>query len=190
MIKRRPVLHTVICKFTPVTLVAMVIGALLLSLMSGSMAATSAPDDASDIGLTIPSKELLDGIPVGPGATAFHVHGNLRAADGAKGDGVYQEVFRVNSGAADSIVAASELEKIGIERAGQTSCTLPDGTPGECSFGYARIEFLGEMKQGRVIFGPEDAKPTLGLSALSAIGFTVDSETQTIKAISATGAAE
>src|SRR5438132_11381943 len=101
------------------------------------------------------SQELLEGIAGGQEPGRFHVHGDLRAAEGAAGEGVYQELFRVDSGDADSIASASELEKIGIVPAGQTRYTLPDGTVAESSFGIARIEFMGEMKEGRVIFGPE-----------------------------------
>lgn len=160
------------------------LGLIVLSLafMAGSQAQDPVPaDDSSKVQLTVMSQELLEGIAIGQEAGKLHVHGDLRAAEGATGDGVYQELFRVNSGAADSIAPASELEKIGIVPVGQTRYTLPGGTVAEYSFGIARIEFMGEMKEGRVVFGPEDVEPSLGLSALEAIGFTVDPATQTLK---------
>jgi len=36
-----------------------------------------------------------------------------------------------------------------------------DGTVEERPFGLVRIEFMGEMREGRVLFGPEDVEPAL-----------------------------
>ncbi len=169
-------------KFIPHTLVMLALLLLILPSVSGTQ---SAPESRE----IISSQELLEGASVN--GEARYVFGDLRAQEAsADGELVYQETFRIDAGTADSIAPASELEGIGVERAGQTSCTLADGTIGECSFGNARIEFMGEMREGRVIFGPEDVQPTLGLSALQAIGFTVDPETQTLKRASATGASQ
>ena len=143
--------------------------------VSGDAAATS------DARLTVMSKELLEGVSVAPEASSLNVHGDLRAPEASGAEGVYQELFRVDASAADSIAPASELERIGIVPVGQTTYTLADGTVAEYPYGVARIEFMGEMKEGRVIFGPEDVQPTLGASALEAIGFTVDRESQTLK---------
>src|SRR5947209_5555063 len=71
---------------------------------------------------TVMSQELLEGIAGGQEAGRFHVHGDLRAAEGAAGEGVYQELFRVDSGAADSIAPASKLEKIEIVPAARPTC--------------------------------------------------------------------
>jgi predicted aspartyl protease len=131
------------------------------------------------------SQDLLDGIPIGLNAGSLHVQGDLRAPEGSTGEGVYQELFRIDTGATESIAPASELEKIGIVPIGRSMYQLPDGTVSEYSFGLARIEFMGEMKEGRIIFGPEDIKPILGTSALESIGFTVDSASQTLKRIAA-----
>jgi hypothetical protein len=40
---------------------------------------------------------------------------------------------------------------------------LADGRMVEYDFGLAEIEFMGELTSGRVIFGPDDAEPLLGL---------------------------
>jgi predicted aspartyl protease len=159
----------------------------LASCLAGTQAETSDESDASPaVQLTVMSQDLLEGVPVGHDAKSLHVQGDLRALEGSNGDGVYQELFRVDTGAADSIAPASELEKIGIVPVGQTTYTLPDGTVGEYSFGLARIEFMGEMREGRIIFGPEDVAPVLGLSALESIGFTIDPATQTLRRVSPT----
>jgi predicted aspartyl protease len=181
MKRRVDVLNTSIRILIPLTLAVMVLLPCVPTTQAQMSDETAAP---SDVQLTVMSKELLDGIQVGANASSLNVHGDIRALEDSNGEGVYQELFSVNTGAADSIAPASELEKIGVVPAGQTMYTLPDGTVAEYSFGLARIEFMGEMKEGRIIFGPEDVKPTLGVSALESIGFTVDPETQTLKRLS------
>lgn len=174
MKRRLNVLNTSLHILTVLALAALV----LLPGVSATRGQTSNDAAASDARLTVMSKELLEGISV---AESLNVHGDLRAPEGSDATGVYQELFRVDTSAADSIAPASELERIGIVPVGQTTYTLADGTAVELPYGIARIEFMGEMKEGRVIFGPEDVQPTLGTSALEAIGFTVDRETQTLK---------
>ncbi len=55
----------------------------------------------------------------------------------------------------------------------------------EYEFGLVRIEFMGELTAGRVIFGPDDAEPLLGVTALASAGFTVDPASQTVKRLPA-----
>ncbi|PWU23646.1 MAG: hypothetical protein C5B48_08230 [Candidatus Rokuibacteriota bacterium] len=58
---------------------------------------------------------------------------------------------------------------------------LADGTVHEYPFGLARIEFIGEVSAGRVIFGPDDAEPLLGVTALESVGITIDPTSRTLK---------
>lgn len=136
----------------------------------------SAQDEPSDSRLTVMSQDLLEGAPVGAEAASLHVQGGVRGAEG-----VYEELFGIDAGAADSIAPASALEAVGVVPVGQTACTLADGSAGECPYGVAPIEFMGATKEGRIVFGPEGVKPALGRSALEAIGFSVDPETQTLR---------
>lgn len=55
----------------------------------------------------------------------------------------------------------------------------------EYAFGLARIEFMGEVTAGRVLFGPEDAEPLLGVVALKSVGITVDPVSRTLKRLPA-----
>jgi hypothetical protein len=48
-----------------------------------------------------------------------------------------------------------------------------------------QIEVMGEVTAGRVIFGPDDAEPLLGVTALESAGFTVDPGSQTLKRLPA-----
>ena len=40
---------------------------------------------------------------------------------------------------------------------------------------------MGEITGGRVIFGPEDAEPLLGVTALESVGIVVDPKNQRLK---------
>lgn len=167
MIKRMNIMKTAARRVLPLALC--LIGLTLTYVVSAQV-------DESDSRLTVMSQELLEGASVGAEAASLHVQGGVRAAEG-----VYEELFSLDTGAADSIAPASALEAIGIVPVGQTACVLADGSAGECPYGIARIEFMGEVKEGRIIFGPEGVKPALGRSALEAIGFSVDAATQTLR---------
>ena len=171
MIKSMNVMKTAARRILPLAL-----GLIVLQLTY----AAGAQVDGSDSRLTVMSQDLLEGAPVGAEAASLHVQGDVRAA-GSEAGGVYEELFGIDTGAADSIAPASALEAIGVVPVGQTACTLADGSAGECPYGIARIEFMGEMKEGRIVFGHEGVKPALGRSALEAIGFEVDPATQTLR---------
>jgi hypothetical protein len=44
---------------------------------------------------------------------------------------------------------------------------------------------MGELTAGRVIFGPNDADPILGITALESVGITVDLANRTLKRLPA-----
>jgi len=100
-------------------------------------------------------------------------------------DAVYEGIFLVDSGATDSMAPRAELEKVGIKPVGRTTYELADGTVHEYAFGLAQIEFLGEITAGRVIFGPDESEPILGVTALESVGITIDPATNTLKRLPA-----
>lgn len=152
-------------------------GALMLLAATG-INAQQGPDEPSSFRLTVMSKELLDGATVDRGSNQLHVNGSLRST--GESGGVFQDVFRLDTTFADSIAPRSELEKIGIVPVGVATFELPDGTVGEFSFGVAQIEFMGELKESRIIFGPEGVASVLGVDVLRSIGLVVDSATNTL----------
>ncbi len=113
----------------------------------------------------------------------IHVTVTLRRVEGAGAS--YEADFLVDTGATDSMAPASELRRIGVEPAGRTAYELADGSVHEYAFGLARIEFMGEVTAGRVLFGPEDAEPLLGVTALESVGITIDPVTRTLKRLPA-----
>jgi len=112
-----------------------------------------------------------------------HVTVALRGMNGSPGR--YEADFIVDAGATDSMVPASRLEQAGIRPAGKMAYELADGTVKEYPFGLAVIEFMGEVTAGRIVFGPDDAKPLLGSTALESVGILVDAANKTLKRLSA-----
>lgn len=100
-------------------------------------------------------------------------------------NGVFSSLFLVDAGATDSMAPASELAKIGVHPVGRMAYDLADGSVVEYPFGLAQIEFMGEITAGRVIFGPDDVEPILGVTALESVGITIDPTTQTLKRLPA-----
>src|SRR5262245_10754341 len=90
------------------------------------------------------------------------------------GNAGYEAVFLVDTGATDSMAPATELEKIGVAKEGKMSYELADGSVKEYSYGLVRIEFMGEVTAGRVIFGEDGCEPLLGVTALESVGIMVD----------------
>jgi clan AA aspartic protease len=100
-------------------------------------------------------------------------------------NGVYEEIFLVDAGATDSMVPADALDHIGVRRVGKMSYELADGTIKEYPYGLVRIEFMGEITAGRVIFGDSNFEPLLGVTALESVGIIVDPANKTLKRLPA-----
>ncbi len=97
----------------------------------------------------------------------------------------YEAVFLVDTGATDSMAPADELEKAGISPEGRMTYELADGTVREFPFGLVRIEFMGEVTAGRVVFAAPDTEPLLGVTALESVGIIVDPANKTLKRLPA-----
>jgi len=112
-----------------------------------------------------------------------HVTVTLRGLKSPKGK--YQADFLVDTGATDSLAPAAALKKIGVRPVGTMAYELADGTMQQYPFGLVQIEFMGEITAGRVIFGPDNAEPLLGVTALESVGITVDPANRTLKRLPA-----
>ena len=49
----------------------------------------------------------------------------------------------------------------------------------------ARIEFMGEITAGRIVFGEKNVEPILGVTALESVGIMVDPANRTGKRLPA-----
>ena len=101
------------------------------------------------------------------------------------GEEHYDAPFLIDTGAIDSMAPATVLRHLGVEPVGSKTYELTDGRRQEFAFGLARIEFMGEITAGRIIFGPDDAEPFLGVTALEAAGVSIDPSTQTLRKLPA-----
>ena len=99
--------------------------------------------------------------------------------------GEYEALFLVDTGATDSLVPGDKLREIGVKEQGKMAYQLADGTVKEYPFGLARIEFMGEITAGRVIFGASEADPILGVTALESVGIIVDPANRTLRRLPA-----
>jgi len=100
-------------------------------------------------------------------------------------NGTYEAEFLVDTGATDSLAPAAKLRSIGVQPVGKMTYEMADGTRQEYPFGLAEIAFMGEITAGRMILGPDDAEPQLGVTALESVGITVDPANQTLKKLPA-----
>ena len=100
-------------------------------------------------------------------------------------NGTYEGDFLVDTGPTDCLAPAAKLRQIGVQPVGAMVCELADGTRHEYPFGLAEIRFMGEITAGRVIFGPDDAEPLLGTTALESVGITIDPASRTLKRLPA-----
>lgn len=93
----------------------------------------------------------------------------------------YEAQFLVDTGATDCLASEKHLQKAGIETVGKTVYELADGKLVEYQFGLVIIEFMGEITAGRIIFGPDNVEPILGVTALESVGIMVDPINKTLK---------
>ncbi len=97
----------------------------------------------------------------------------------------WEGLFLVDTGATDSYVPASYLRAIGIKPEGHRTYELANGTEIRLEIGLVRIEFMGEVTGGIVIFGDENSEPLLGVTALESVGIEVDPRNQRLKRLPA-----
>jgi clan AA aspartic protease len=97
----------------------------------------------------------------------------------------YEGLFLVDTGATDSMAAASDLSRAGIQPVGRKTYEMADGSVHEYRFGLAQIEVMGEVTAGRVIFGPEGVEPILGVTVLESIGLIIDPASQSLRRLPA-----
>ena len=93
----------------------------------------------------------------------------------------YSADFLVDTGSTDTLVPGSELRRLGVRVIDRRRYELAGGGVREYDIGLARVELLDGMTAGRIVFGPDDAEPLLGMVMLESLGFTIDPVTQMLK---------
>jgi clan AA aspartic protease len=120
--------------------------------------------------------------PQGESMGLTHIAVQLRSS-GSKN--AYSANFVVDTGATDSMVPASELKRIGIEPVGKKTYELASGELVEYEIAFAEFAFMGDIIVSRVIFGPDNGEPILGVIALELVGVVVDPLSQKLKKLPA-----
>src|SRR5690349_16068646 len=82
--------------------------------------------------------------------------------------------FLVDTGALDCLLPASLLERAGIQPQHTSTYELANGELVQFAVAVARLEFMDTYAVCKIIFGPEDDEPILGVIALEFAGITVD----------------
>ena len=103
----------------------------------------------------------------------------------AKDGESFQAEFLVDTGAIDCLAPREPLLAAGIQPEGKSVYELANGEPVEYEFGFARVSFMGEETVSRVIFGPANAEPLLGVVALESVGVVVDPVTKNLRRLPA-----
>jgi clan AA aspartic protease len=97
----------------------------------------------------------------------------------------WQGLFLVDTGAVDCLVPGKHLRALGLKARGTRLYELADGSEVTLDVTVAEIEFMGETVGATVIFGPDDAEPILGVTALESVGIEVDPRSQRLKRLPA-----
>src|ERR1041384_2010014 len=111
-----------------------------------------------------------------------HVAVSLLRSDSKE---TYNAKFLVDTGAWDTMAPASELKRIGIEPDGKDLFELANGEFVEFEYGAAKLQFMNEIIGIRILCGPDNGEPILGVVALESAGFLVDPKNQTLRKLKA-----
>ena len=113
------------------------------------------------------------------------VNANVVISNPADRSRSWEGRFLIDTGATDSLVPGQHLKAIGLAPEAQRTYVLADGSEIRMDIAVARIELLGEIVGGTVLFGDADAEPLLGVTALESLGIEVDPLNQRLKKLPA-----
>ena len=97
----------------------------------------------------------------------------------------YTAQFLVDTGATDSLAPGAALKRMGIKPSGKRAYELASGEQVEYEFAWAEFSLLDDTITSRIIFGPDNAEPILGVIALELVGVVVDPLTNRLKRLDA-----
>lgn len=113
-------------------------------------------------------------------------HVTVTVRNPAAPERTWDGLFLVDTGAVDSMVPARALREIGMLPRAQRTYELADGTELKMDITVGELEFMGDIVGSTLIFGPDEAEPILGVTALESVGIEVDPRTQRLKRLPAT----
>src|SRR5712691_6822780 len=98
---------------------------------------------------------------------------------------LWEGLFLVDTGAVDCMVPGKHLKALGLKPRGKRIYELADGSEVTLNVTVAEVEFMGETVGATVIYGPDDAEPILGVTALESVGIEIDPRSQRLKRLPA-----
>jgi clan AA aspartic protease len=98
---------------------------------------------------------------------------------------LWEGLFLVDTGAVDCMVPGKHLRALGLKPRGKRTYELAAGSEVTLNVTVAEVEFMGETVGATVIYGPDDAEPILGITALESVGIEVDPRSQRLKRLPA-----
>ena len=95
----------------------------------------------------------------------------------------WEGLFLVDTGAVDCLVPGNRLREIGIEPVSRRADESADGSEVAMDIAVAQIELMGDVVGATVIFGPDEAEPILGVTALESVGIEIDPRNNRLKCL-------
>lgn len=112
-------------------------------------------------------------------------HVTVTVRNPARRGQTWEGLFLVDTGSVDTLVPGKHLRRIGLVAKGKRTYELANGSEIRMPVTSADLEFMGDFVGTTVIFGPDDAEPILGVTALESVGIEVDPRTQRLKRLPA-----
>jgi clan AA aspartic protease len=112
-------------------------------------------------------------------------HVTAKIGNLAKNGNPFEAEFLVDTGAIHCMAPRDKLLAAGIQPEGKSVYELASGEPVEYEWGFARVSFLGDETVSKIIFGPPQSEPLLGVVALESVGLVVDPITRTLRRLPA-----
>ena len=113
------------------------------------------------------------------------IHVTVTVSNPADRERAWDGLFLVDTGATDSLVPRGRLEAIGLEPEARRLYELAGGNTVAMDIAVGRLEFMGEIVGGTVIFGDKGTEPILGVTALESVGIDIDPRNGTLKRLPA-----
>lgn len=110
------------------------------------------------------------------------IHVTVTVSNPADRERAWDGLFLVDT---DSLVPRDRLEAIGLEPEARRLYELADGNTVAMDIAVGRLEFMGEIVGGTIIFGDKGTEPILGVTALESVGIDIDPRNGTLKRLPA-----
>jgi len=97
----------------------------------------------------------------------------------------FTEEFLVDTGATDSVMPTNLLLKMGVIPEGSMRYEMADGRKITFQFGFAKFEVMGRIAKGKIVFGPDNSEPLLGVTILESAALRVNRVTKKLEKLTA-----